>query len=430
MVSSLSDPSQKTVLAQLQALLGVCQSRLTGKSSPNGSPCTDTNWDWQLQESGIFEEDHHQSTDGSTQTEDHNGDVSIRVTVPLPLCGQVTEEKQTSLDSKAVQAVANVQDFATQADCVISNAKQYQDQAVQSCNERPELMACSCQTEEQMMTLTEFRDVESYYVQQVEMLQKEKASHRKKFQASRDETAKSVQQLELLGRQFQERERQFEEILQKNCRAFERELEAARNMNNNELSTLKECLQLVWHEVKDYASVTDMPKTSVMEFTQALISSLHGVCSELGQLRIRVNDLAEMEQAFQTTLRQADGLVHHIEEKHLLRIRELEQTEQELRSQLDRQVARHREDDADGSLEIKIQGIFPYLLLIVFNYLIIVDSFLELEHENDALSLQVGKCQELQDYCQQLHGRLEEYEQRERNFHHAIQEAERRFSAR
>lgn len=42
----------------------------------------------------------------------------------------------------------------------------------------------------------------------------------------------------------------------------------------------------------------------------------------------------------------------------------------------------------------------------------------------------MGKCQELQDYCQQLHGRLEEYEHRERNFHQAVQEAERRFSAR
>lgn len=366
MVSSLSDPSQKTVLAQLQALLGVCQSRLVPQKSPNLSEnCTDTNWDWQLQESGIFEEEHHNSVDGSTQT-DQDGDVSIRVTIPLPLNGRMTEDKQvqmgpSELDNKSVQTIiVDVQDFGAQAELISPDQelKVYQDQAVQSCNDRPDVVEGSYQTEEQIMSLTEFRDVESYYVQQIEMLQKEKASHRKKFQASRDETAKSAQQLELLGRQFQERERQFEEILQKNCRAFERELELARNLNSSELSTLKECLQLVWHEVKDYASVTDMPKTSVMEFTQALISSLHGICSELGQLRIRVVDLAEMEQAFQTTLRQADGLVHHIEEKHLQRIRELELTEQELRSQLELQGGRqtYMSDETDGSLEIKIQG--------------------------------------------------------------------------
>ena len=358
MVSSLSDPSQKTVLAQLQALLGVCQSRLAGKSP------ADSNWDWQLQESGIFEEDHHQSADGSTQTDECNFQET---------------------DSKAVQAVAKVQDFATQADAPATTGKEYQDQAVQSISPavddpKPEMATCSCQTDEQMMTLTEFRDVESYYVQQVEMLQKEKASHRKKFQASRDETAKSAQQLELLGRQFQERERQFEEILQKNCRAFERELEAARNLNKTELATLKECLQLVWHEVKDYSSVADMPKTSVMEFTQALISSLHGICSELGQLRIRVCDLSEMEQAFQTTLRQADGLVHHIEEKHLQRIRELEQTEQELRNRLERsQVVRLQDSDADGSLEIKIQGIlawdFAYVTSLMIDFLLFFQNW-------------------------------------------------------
>lgn len=368
MVSSLNDPSQKTVLAQLQALLGVCQSRLAHKS-PNASETCTSNWDWQLQESGIFEEDQHHSADGSTQTDfvdEQNGDVSIRVTVPLPLCGRFTEDKEVQIspaemDHKAVQTIVDAQDFATQTDCVIYNhvaeeKKAYQDQGVQSFEERPMFAEENCQTEGQVMTLEEFRDVESYYVQQIEILQKEKASHRKKFQASRDETSKSVQQLELLGRQFQERERQFEEILQKNCRAFERELEMARELNNNELSTLKECLQLVWHEVKDYANVTDMPKTSIMEFTQALISSLHGICSELGQLRVRVVDLGEMEQAFQTTLRQADGLVHHMEEKHLQRIRELEQIEHELRSQLNHPIGSHREYEMDGSLEIKIQG--------------------------------------------------------------------------
>lgn len=369
MVSSLNDPSQKSVLAQLQALLGVCQSRLAHKS-PNTSEACTTNWDWQLQESGIFEEDHHSSVDGSTQTEpveceQHNGDVSIRVTVPLPLCGRVMEDKEVQMssiemDHKAVQAVTDFHDFATQTDYMIfsdEEKKTYRDQAVQSSEQRPDVMEEVCQTEGEVMTLVEFRDVESYYVQQIEILQKEKASHRKKFQISRDETSKSVQQLELLGRQFQERERQFEEILQKNCRAFERELEMARELNSNELSTLKECLQLVWHEVKDYASVTDMPKTSVMEFTQALISSLHGICSELGQLRVRVVDLAEMEQAFQTTLQQADGLVHNMEAKHLQRIRELELTEKQLRSQLNRQIGCHLDDEMDGSLEIKIQGI-------------------------------------------------------------------------
>ncbi|EFX86191.1 hypothetical protein DAPPUDRAFT_98050 [Daphnia pulex] len=422
MVSSLNDPSQKTVLAQLQALLGVCQSRLAHKS-PIASETS--NWDWQLQESGIFEEDHHHSTDGSTQTDavecdGHNGDVSIRVTVPLPLCGRVTEDKEiqmspAEMEDKSVQtAMTDVQDFAVQTDLIVCHSagaeeKSYRDQGVQFYEERPMFAEEDSQTEGQVMTLEEFRDVESYYVQQIEILQKEKASHRKKFQASRDETTKSVQQLELLGRQFQERERQFEEILQKNCRAFERELETARELNNNELSTLKECLQLVWHEVKDYANVTDMPKTSVMEFTQALISSLHGICNELGQLRVRVVDLADMEQAFQTTLRQADGLVHHMEEKHLQRIRELEHVEHELRIQLNHPTGSHQSYDMDGSLEIKIQ---------------------ELEQEKDALSLQVGKCQELEDYCQRLHGRLEEYEQRERSLHQAVQDTERRFSTR
>ena len=376
LVSSLNDPSQKTVLAQLQALLGVCQSRLVGnKSSPNASDTsTDSNWDWQLQESGIFEEEHHrQSTDGSTQTEPLATTVVLLENKEQQTDGLVcfanerlVEDKHVQVDapdtdSRAVQTSYHVRDFQIQTDGMMTEEVAL---SCQSGQERPDVIEGSYQTEEQIMSLTEFRDIESYYVQQIEMLQKEKSSHRKKFQASRDETAKSTQQLELLGRQFQERERQFEEILQKNCRAFERELELAREMNANELSTLKECLQLVWHEVKDYASVTDMPKTSIMEFTQALISSLHGICNELGQLRVRVVDLAEMEQAFQTTLQQADGLVHHIEEKHLQRIRELECTEHELRHQLDLQQhhqaatnSRRPSDETDGSLEIKLQGI-------------------------------------------------------------------------
>jgi hypothetical protein len=44
--------------------------------------------------------------------------------------------------------------------------------------------------------------------------------------------------------------------------------------------------------------------------------------------------------------------------------------------------------------------------------------------------MQVGKCQELENYCQRLHGRLEEYELRERNFHQAVQDTERRYSTR
>ena len=374
MVSSLSDPSQKSVLAQLQALLGVCQSRLVhgtknmdaGNSNVNvnnssNKSGTTTNWEWQLQESGIFEEDsQHQSTatvDGFTQTESDQ---------QLPRSVSPTQ---------AVQAVAEMCDFAIQVDQSPQERPETRDEAVQAC-EFDSVAAVSnidCQTEESIMSVKDFRDIESYYEQQVEILQKEKAAHRKKFQLSRDETAQLTAQLEQLGRQFQERERQFEEILQKNCRAFERELESARNLNTTELNTLKECLQLVWLEVKDYSAhnnLPEMPKTSVMEFTQALISTLHGICNELGQLRTRVEDLAEMEQAFQMTLQQADGLVHHIEEKHLQRIRELEQTEQDLRSQLmmgqpDGGEQTQPTTDLDGSLEIKIQGTQLIHLLIL-----------------------------------------------------------------
>jgi hypothetical protein len=45
-----------------------------------------------------------------------------------------------------------------------------------------------------------------------------------------------------------------------------------------------------------------------------------------------------------------------MEEKHLQRIRELEQIEHELRSQLNHPIGSHREYEMDGSLEIKIQG--------------------------------------------------------------------------
>ena len=339
MVSTLSDPSQKSVLSQLQALLGVCQSRLVhginknmdtanSSSSSNKNGGTATNWEWQLQESGIFEDQSSTAVvDGSTQTE----------SVATERC------------DFAVQV--GLQDPPT--------AVETRDEAVQVEENEKLLSQMECQTDEAVMLLKDFRDIESYYVQQVELLQKEKATHRKKFQTSRDETTQVTQQLEQLGRQFQERERQFEEILQKNCRAFERELESARNLNTTELATLRECLQLIWLEVKDYSThntLPEMPKTSVMEFTQALISTLHGICSELGLLRTRVEELGEMEIAFQTTLQQADGLVHHIEEKHLQRIRELELTEQELRSQLTAGQTGPVITDLDGSLEIKLQG--------------------------------------------------------------------------
>jgi len=178
-----------------------------------------------------------------------------------------------------------------------------------------------------------------------------------------------VQQLELLTRQFHEREKQFDDILQKNCEAFERELESARmegGGNSEELSALKECLQSIWQEMKNYVDIVHPTgaASAGVEFGQALVSSLNGLCTELGQLRTRVVDLAEMEQAFQTTLQQADGLVHHIEEKHLNRIRELELNEQELKQQLDlasrnrSSVYQSEEEDDDGSLQFKLQGIY------------------------------------------------------------------------
>jgi hypothetical protein len=55
---------------------------------------------------------------------------------------------------------------------------------------------------------------------------------------------------------------------------------------------------------------------------------------------------------------------------------------------------------------------------------------LELERENKNLTSEMGKNQELEQYCQQLQSRLEEYEHREKDFHQAVQEAERRFNIR
>ena len=42
----------------------------------------------------------------------------------------------------------------------------------------------------------------------------------------------------------------------------------------------------------------------------------------------------------------------------------------------------------------------------------------------------MGKNQELEQYCQQLQNRLEEYEHRQKDFNQAVQEAERRFTVR
>ena len=53
-----------------------------------------------------------------------------------------------------------------------------------------------------------------------------------------------------------------------------------------------------------------------------------------------------------------------------------------------------------------------------------------MERENKTLTSEMGKNQELEHYCQQLQSRLEEYEHREKDFHQAVQEAERRFNVR
>ena len=70
---------------------------------------------------------------------------------------------------------------------------------------------------------------------QVELLQKEKAALRKKIQSSRDEAGATREEMVSLTRQFQEREKQFEDILEKNCRCFEQELTMTRNNNHQEL---------------------------------------------------------------------------------------------------------------------------------------------------------------------------------------------------
>ena len=53
-----------------------------------------------------------------------------------------------------------------------------------------------------------------------------------------------------------------------------------------------------------------------------------------------------------------------------------------------------------------------------------------MERENQNLTSEVGKNQELEQYCQQLQNRLEEYEHRQKDFNQAVQEAERRFTVR
>ena len=303
---------------------------------------TDSSTDWQqLQESGIFVEDDQQQ----------------------PPAVQVgTQTSGPDAEDKFVQAVREVCDAAVQSD---AEPRPAHHQATAS---------SWCQTEEQVMSLSDFKDIELYYVEQIELLQKEKAGQRKKFQTCRDEAAQAVQQLELLRRQFHDREKQFDDILQKNCEAFERELEAAAKRNGWAGGGNEEVSALVWQEIKDYVSDDDVPKASgSSEFVQATISSLHSLCSELGQLRLKVGHLADMEAAFQTTLQQADGLVHAVEEKHLRRIRELELGQQELIQQLKRhqqQAGRppvetylgdndDEDDDDDGSLQFQLQGRRP-----------------------------------------------------------------------
>ena len=128
----------------------------------------------------------------------------------------------------------------------------------------------SAQSEEAVVSLQDLRDIEGYYVKQVELLQKEKAALRKKIQSSRDETLQAAADTAALTKQFEEREKQFEDILEKNCRCFEQELAMARNKNHAEVVTLKECIHLLWDQVRDFTCAPNMTNTSVVEFTQAL----------------------------------------------------------------------------------------------------------------------------------------------------------------
>ena len=356
----MNDPAQKSIIAQLQALLGVCQSRLAlpvPLPKMLNSPCIDADqsWDWQLQESGIFEDD---SSSQETTTQQQQQEDSLRLSCSVETVetgvGTVTVETRdqpTQIDSQplvhqAVQTDAFARGpFEDQAAFGVEiDATDRQDQSVQCAMKAQETGALadgSCQTDDEVMTVKEFLYIEDYYVEQIELLQKEKSGLRKHSQTDRDETGHANRQLEAMGKQlaaYEGREVQFEQVIEEQRQFYEQVLESARAKHSSQLSNLKECLHLVWHEVKDYAYVpaknTELHDDSVLDFSRHLINSIQSVCAELAQLRAKVAHLADMEKAFQTTLQQADGLVHHIEEQHLQRIRQLELTEQQLRSQL------------------------------------------------------------------------------------------------
>ena len=393
-VCSLADPSQKAILTQLQALLGVCQTRLSiaSKLSPNVKSDGSTPWDWQ--ESGIFD-DEHSSVDTSTQTDDLEkqepapehliqsgestqccADVSCLATdsqnpdcdlEPPPetkhTIAQCTTAIAVAVEDDSHHDFANVTTVVVVEDQLAPVMRQSETQTL-----KMDVDAAS-QTENDVMPTSEFRAAEEYYGGQIELLQKEKAALRRTVQSDRDESSLLAGQLQEMTKQvefLQEREAEFDAILRKHRQMYDHEIDLARNSANGEVSMLKECLQLVWHEIKDTACTDDGvvgSHESVTEFTQHLINSVQMVCSELAQLRTKLVDLAEMEKAFQTTLQQADGLVHHIEERHLERIRLLELSEAEARNQLQqlqKQLLNTSIGSADSeyteNLESKIKG--------------------------------------------------------------------------
>jgi len=170
MVPCVSEAKHKTVLAQVQALLGVCQSRLlANKNNSSSSPTVESsqsNWDcWQqLQESGIFEEDHQRSSRNSSSVVDSTTQTD-------------EERRHREMTHQSVQVGIEVKDSSVQSDSRCQEDKTVQ---VSSTLELAESIEGWSQTEEPIMTLTDFRDIELYYVEQIELLQKEKASHRKK----------------------------------------------------------------------------------------------------------------------------------------------------------------------------------------------------------------------------------------------------------
>jgi len=181
-------------------------------------------------------------------------------------------------------------------------------------------------------------------------------------------------------------------------------------MTSSRMVALRECLHLLCDELKTSTSAPDVSNTSVVELTQAIASSVHGVCGEVQQLREKVRQLEGMEAAFTATLQQADGLVHHIEEKHLQRIRQLEESlEESLENAVEPSVYISQQGGSLHSLEAKIR---------------------ELESENLSYSSQSLKLQDLETQCHQLRNRNEELEHRERHCQQSLQNAERHFSNR